>query len=369
MNVPIRALILALAAVFTISVCERAGAQDKNFIVVIDPGHGGKDPGAVYGKSVYEKDINLAVALRLGELIDEGMPDAKVVYTRSGDTYPTLKERGDIANKAAADIFLSIHSDASDKPSAKGSSTWIMGVDEEKNEANLELAMRENKVIMLEEGYKETYMGFDPSSAESYIVFQLMQSAHFDSSLRMAEIIQKHYASSTAMVSRGARQNILMVLWNTTMPSVLTELGFISNAEDRGYMTSSKGQDKLARALYDALCEYRGPTGQVATGSGTGVSASGAKTSVATKTSTEPINKPSARPVTKFYIQLVASRTKIPSNSSEFGPYRGKVVERSVDGWYKYSLGPFEVEADAKAKQTEVRNTKFKEAFITKITE
>ena len=411
MNVHARVLSLALTAIFAFSHIENTHAQNKIFTIVIDPGHGGNDPGAVSGK-LLEKELNLAVAKKFGELISDGMPDVKVIYTRTGDTYPGLAERGAMANKANADLFFSIHTNAHENSAANGTSTYIMGMS--KNNENLAEAMRENEVIKYEDDYSETYDGFDPMSAESYIMFNLMQYAHFDRSLQLARIVQKHYTKNTSMRDRGAAQGPYLVLWKTAMPSVLTEIGFISNEADRKYIFSTAGQTAVAHALYDAFREYKTAVtthhqaaaktaaAQITTPSVAETAAAPSRernqatstaTPVITSTKEEnnyqlPPSQDASASLTadgrhsageprisdarlsisnfQFYVQLAASRTKIAPNDAQWGEYRGKVVERVIDGWYKYSLGPFETKAEAAAKQGEVRKTKFKDAFITK---
>lgn len=347
--------------------CENSQAQNKNhseaFTVVIDAGHGGKDAGAVYG-GVLEKNVNLAVALKFGKLISDNCSDVKVIYTRKTDVFLGLDERGGIANKANASLFISLHADAVDKkPSVNGASTYIMGMD--KTENNLREAMRENAVMKYEDDYTEKYEGFDPTSAESYIIFNLMQYAYFDRSLQLARIIQRHYCKNTTFTDRGAKQGPFYVLWKPAMPSVLTEMGFVSNESDRKYMTSEKGQNAIAKSLFNAFVEYReladkkisdiapadpadatqaqaapghdeqrpAPTGQIASGVG-------------------------------FYVQLCASRTSISGNDGRFGQYRGKVVEKKTDGWYKYYIGSYEKLEDAVAVRDQVKRGDFRDAFV-----
>ncbi len=352
MNIPTRFLSLVLTAIFAFSIYGNAASPDKKFTIVIDPGHGGRDPGAVNGK-LLEKDLNLAVALSFGRLITKDMPDVRVLYTRSDDRFVALAERGALANRQEADLFISIHMDSFTNSSANGSSTWVMGM--ETSEANLAEAMRENEVIKYESDYSETYQGFDPSSAESYIIFSLMQYAHFDSSLQFARIIQKHYTANTPVRNRGAAQKPLLVLWKTTMPSVLTEVGFMSNEADRRFISSSAGQAKVARALYDALGEYRRSipetiTAPVPTASDSGKSTTPEATGAADSSA--------------FYVQLTATRTRMKTSDRSFGEYRGAVVEKESGGWYKYSLGPYSTLKEAEKARDKARKGKFKDAFI-----
>jgi N-acetylmuramoyl-L-alanine amidase len=197
----------------------------KQFTVVLDPGHGGKDPGAV-GKTGQEKTINLNVALAVGKLISEKYPDVKIVYTRTTDKYVTLQERPNIANEADGDLFISIHTNASESPNAYGAETFTLGLS--KSQANFEVAKRENSVLLLEDGNKETYQGFDPTSPESYIMFEFMQSKYVDQSVEIAYYIQQEFVE-IKRPDRGVRQAIFWVLHQVKMPSILVELGFITN--------------------------------------------------------------------------------------------------------------------------------------------
>jgi N-acetylmuramoyl-L-alanine amidase len=341
--------------------------------VVIDPGHGGTDPGAVYG-GVKEKDINLKVALKLGNLIAEGCADVKVVYTRDKDVAVGLAERGNIANKAAANLFISIHSDAAENKSARGSTTFIMGMD--KQDKNLAEAMRENAVMKYEDDYTEKYEGFDPTSAESYIIFSLMQHADFDQSLLLAQTIQKHYKTDTAMADRGSKQGPFYVLWKPAMPRVLTEMGFLSNETDRKYLNSEKGQNAMAKALYTAFVEYKQAVEKSwhGTTEATLPAEKAEPQSVVTLAPTPPPAEtkpaPAEKPQVKtsaevgFYVQLCASRTQIPTNDSRFGKHSGKIVEKYIDGWYKYYLGGYQKLTEAVATRDEVKKGSFKEAFV-----
>jgi N-acetylmuramoyl-L-alanine amidase len=250
----VRALLISLTALFASLICDQAAAQHKNFIIMLDPGHGGTDAGAVRGRYL-EKNLNLEIALTLGALIEREMPDVEVLYTRTTDVNVGLADRGERANRAGADLFLSIHTNANDKNSPNGSETYVMGMD--KNEENLEVAKRENEVIKYEVDYRETYAGFDENSAEMSIIFGMMQYAHFESSLSFARLIQREYATNLPLRNRGAKQNIFAVLWRATMPRVLTEIGFISNEEDRKFIFSEDGKAKIVLSLFYAFREYK----------------------------------------------------------------------------------------------------------------
>jgi len=201
-------------------------AVAKEFVVVIDPGHGGNDPGAV-GKISKEKDINLKVALKLGSLIRNNCKDVKVIYTRNKDVFVNLNRRAEIANNAKADLFISIHTNAlANNKTIKGASTWTLGL--AKSEANLSVAKRENSVILYEDDYKTRYAGFDPNSSESYIIFEFMQDKYMSQSVHFASIMQQHFKTTCRRIDRGVHQAGFLVLKASAMPSVLVELGFIS---------------------------------------------------------------------------------------------------------------------------------------------
>ena len=225
----------------------------KQFTVVLDPGHGGKDPGAI-GKNGQEKTINLNVALAVGELISTKYPDVKVVYTRKTDKYVTLQDRPNIANDADGDLFISIHTNASESPNAYGAETFTLGLS--KSQANFEVAKRENSVLLLEEGNKETYQGFDPTSPESYIMFEFMQSKYVDQSVEIAYYIQKEFVE-IKRPDRGVRQAIFWVLHQVKMPSILVELGFITNPNEEKFLFSTEGQNKMANCIFTAFEKYK----------------------------------------------------------------------------------------------------------------
>ena len=229
-------------------------ARDKTFTVVIDAGHGGRDPGA-RGTIIDEKVINLSVALKLGEKISVNHDDVKVIYTRTADRFIELDERANIANRNKADLFISIHTNSVKKGSTvRGTETYTLGL--ARTDENLEVAMRENSAILLEDNYLQKYEGFDPNSSESYIIFEFMQNKHMEQSIGLASEIQKCFTSANRG-DRGVRQAGFLVLRKTSMPSVLVELGYISNREEERFMKSSDGQNKLADALCDAFTKYK----------------------------------------------------------------------------------------------------------------
>lgn len=228
-------------------------AEDQ-WVVVIDAGHGGKDPGAVGAKGK-EKHINLAVALKTGKYISDNMKDVKVVYTRDDDTFIGLAERAEVANKNKADIFISIHSNAISDKRFTGAETYVLG--QSMDDANLQVAMKENAVITFEQDYQTKYEGYDPSSVESFIIFSLMQNTYLKQSTEFATLIQNQFRDRVGRKDRGVRQAGFVVLWRTTMPSVLVELGFMTNAEEEKFLMSEQGQDYLASAIYRAFRDYK----------------------------------------------------------------------------------------------------------------
>jgi N-acetylmuramoyl-L-alanine amidase len=229
-------------------------AQDARFTVVLDAGHGGHDPGAMSSSS-REKDINLAVVLDLGSIIEQKFKDVKVVYTRKTDRYLTLQERADVVNDHHADLFICIHTNASPSPAAYGAETFTLGL--AKTKANLDVAMRENSVILLEEDYRTKYKGFDPKSIDSYIMFEFMQDKYIDRSVEFSSIIQKQFVNYCQRVDRGVRQAGFWVLHRSACPSVLVELGFISNQAEERYLTSERGQKEMATAIFNAFVDYK----------------------------------------------------------------------------------------------------------------
>ncbi len=227
----------------------------KTFTLVIDPGHGGHDSGAV-GKLTKEKTINLNVALALGKLVEDHCPDVKIVYTRKTDVFIPLQQRATIANNAKADLFISIHTNALPEGRiAYGAETYTLGM--ARANENLEVAKRENSVILYEQDYKHTYSGFDPRSSESYIIFELMQDQHMKQSVSLAGKIQHQYVNHAKRRNKGVHQAGFLVLRATSMPSVLTELGFISTPEEEQYLHSAEGVRQMAQSIFNGFVNYK----------------------------------------------------------------------------------------------------------------
>ena len=222
--------------------------------IVLDPGHGGDKPGAK-GRISLEKDINLAVSLKLGKIINENLPDVNVVYTRKTDKDVDLIKRSQIANREKADIFISIHCNAAKNHEATGTETFVMGL--AKTQENIEAAKKENADILTEANYAENYDGFNPNSPEANIFFALYQNAYLEQSLLLADKMQKQYTFNTNLLSRGVKQAPYLVLYKTSVPAVLTEIGFISNAREEKYLNTQLGQYKIAASIFQAIFQYK----------------------------------------------------------------------------------------------------------------
>jgi N-acetylmuramoyl-L-alanine amidase len=247
-------LLLTLTNFIPTLVFSQGDGKMKIRTLVIDPGHGGSDPGAV-GKFSKEKDITLAVSLKFGELIERNYPNIKVIYTRKDDRFLELYKRADIANKNNADLFVCVHVNASTSSQPFGAETFVMGTD--KSGANMQVAKLENSVILKEDNYLEKYEGYDPNDPETHIIFSLYQNANLSQSLLFAQSLQDKFTKSLKRFDRGVKQAGFLVLWRTTMPAVLVELGFISNPEEEKYLNSAEGQEELAIAMFEAFVNYK----------------------------------------------------------------------------------------------------------------
>ena len=228
--------------------------NNKSFVLVIDPGHGGKDPGAV-SKDIREKDVVLGVGLKLGKYMNENFPDVKVIFTRNTDVFIPLIDRSRIANKNKADLFISIHANFCGTPAIRGTETYFLG--EARTGDNLDVAKKENSVIQLEDNYKITYEGFDPNSSESYIMFSTIQSDYLKQSLSFAWDIQRQFQSRINSSNRGPKQAGFLVLRMSSMPSVLVETGFISNPAEATYLKSEEGQQNIAMSIINAFRKFK----------------------------------------------------------------------------------------------------------------
>lgn len=235
-------------------VTAQADARGKDFVLVIDAGHGGHDAGAC-GSFSKEKDINLKVALEVGRLVQNNCPEVKVVYTRKTDVFVPLQRRADIANRNKANLFISIHTNSLPEGKiAYGAETYTLGM--ARADANLEVAKRENSVIVYEKNYQQTYKGFDPNKTESYIIFELMQDRYMKESVELARYIQQQYVNTAGRKNKGVHQAGFLVLRNTSMPAVLTELGFISTPAEERFLNTKEGVKKLGRSIYNGFKTY-----------------------------------------------------------------------------------------------------------------
>ena len=253
LRISLRLLLAALIFLIGTDFAQAAGRK-TDFVLVIDPGHGGHDAGAS-GNFSKEKDINLDVALEFGRLVQANCPRVKVIYTRRTDVFIPLQTRADIANRNKADLFISVHTNS--LPGGKiayGAETYTLGM--ARAEANLEVAKRENSVIVYEKNYQQTYAGFDPNKTESYIIFELLQDKHMKQSVELARAIQQQYVSYAGRKNKGVHQAGFLVLRQTSMPAVLTELGFISTPAEERFLNSRNGIKKMGRSLYNGFRTY-----------------------------------------------------------------------------------------------------------------
>ena len=341
----------------------------NDFVLVIDPGHGGKDAGAL-GKKGKEKDINLAVSMLAGQYIAEAHPDVKIVYTRTKDVFIGLDERADIANRANANLFMSIHTNAVKKRShIKGAEVYTFGVT--RIAENLEVAKRENSVIMLEDNYQQKYAGFDPNSSESYIIFEFMVNLYAEQSINFASMVQNELVKTAKRGDRGVKQAGYLVLRKSTMPRILIELDFISNSEAENYLLSPVGQTNLARSISNAFTKYKNEFDRLETGS-TKVSPeqqqqkifSDKKYRATQKNSLTEQPEKQVQPVSSgkvYKIQILASDKKLSDKSPELKGYK---VDYYVEGkYYKYTYGESENWNEINNLRKKIAKD-FKNAFI-----
>jgi N-acetylmuramoyl-L-alanine amidase len=353
---------------------------------VIDPGHGGHDPGAV-GKISKEKNINLNVALKLGNMIKKNCDDVKVIFTRTKDVFIPLNRRAEIANNAKADLFISIHTNAlANNRTAKGASTWTLGL--AKSDANLAVAQRENSVILYESDYKTRYAGFNPNSAESYIIFEFMQDKYMEQSVHLASLVQKQFRHTCKRVDRGVHQAGFLVLKASAMPSILVELGFISTPEEERYLNSEEGTGTLAKGIYRAFLTYKKEHEIRLTGVSRTIIPDDEEMSenelAATqpkeeKTDSAPVQtelvaqaKPQQRPITvesatnsgeiTFKIQILTSSSPLTKNDKRLKGLKD-VDYYKEKGLYKYTYGA-STDYNKVLRSKRAITDKFKDAFI-----
>ena len=327
--------------------------------IVIDPGHGGKDSGTLGTKrfKIYEKHVALAVSLKLGNYIAEEFPDVKIIYTRDTDVFLELNERTEIANKSNADLFISIHCDGFTNPKPSGASVFVMGMS--KLKANMDVAMRENSAIYLEDNYQQKYDGFDPKSAESYIVFSLMQNTYLNQSLQIAEEVESEFSNRANRKSRGVKQAPFYVISRTNMPSILVECGFLTNPKEEEFLHSDLGQDYIASAIFRAFRSYKQNI----------------------EISAAAVNEKSIDVVDTLKKEIVAHKTnKIKNdlnllykiqigtflrsmlNNKQFTDLN--VEEEKINGTFKYFVDAGNSKIEADRLKINLRNLGFKGAFI-----
>ena len=314
--------------------------EAKDFVLVIDAGHGGNDPGAV-GKISKEKDINLKVALKVGKLIEDNCKDVKVIYTRKRDVFVTLNRRAQIANEAKADLFISIHTNAVAKnKTVKGTSTWTLGL--AKSDDNLEVAKRENAVILYEDDYQTHYEGFNPNSAESYIIFEFMQDQYMSQSVRLASLVQNEFKQTGRRIDRGVHQAGFLVLKASAMPSILVELGFISTPEEERYLNTENGVNTLSKSIYQAFLTYKNEQSVALANEETPTTKPAKKQESKQQTTTAP-KKEKAKAAnnnneTVFKLQLFSTSKPLDKNDKRLKGLKN-VSYYQEGGLYKYTCG------------------------------
>lgn len=369
-------LFIATSLLLAFSLFPQMHAAENRFTVVIDAGHGGHDPGAI-GKRGKEKNINLSVALKLGKLIKQNCPDTRVVYTREKDVFIPLHRRAEIANDAKANLFISIHTNsvASRNSRVSGTETYTLGL--HRTQENLEVAKKENAVILIEDDYKQRYAGFNPNSSESYIIFEFLQDKNMAQSVNFATKVQRCFRNANR-TDKGVHQAGFLVLRATSMPSVLIELGYITNPTEEAYLMSDRGSSTLAKSIYQAFLNYKGgkvSTTQTADETDTvSTLAEVEETTASPQPQTPAVRKQktastqdsapasvSGKPV--FKIQILTSSRKLSSNSKQFKGLT-PVDSYEENGIIKYTYG-----ADTnynkilRLKRNKV-DSKFKDAFI-----
>jgi len=346
--------------------CGNLFSQNGTYIrtVVIDAGHGGKDPGAL-GKHSREKDITLKVALKLGNYIKKNLPDVKVIYTRKSDKFVELKKRGEIANKNNADVFISIHCNANKVTSLYGAETYVLGSDPKRTNRNMKVAMLENAAILLEENPEENYNGFNPNSPQSYIIFSLKQNAYKEEkSLELAEKIQKQFKERVGRKDRSVHQAGFLVLAGTYMPSVLVELGYLTNPKEEKFLLSEKGEVYLASAIYRAFKEYKREfekenkayeyRKKIVQKENENVNLKKTDKGKKMRDDTHAV---------EYRVQFYTNTKKIPLTSPRFSKLKD-VDYYFHNGLYKYTAGHFYNKQDAVKLKNTIRGLGFKDAFV-----
>ena len=356
-------IIILLCCLWLVFPLVGAQAESRDFIVVIDPGHGGRDPGAI-GKRGKEKNINLNVALKLGKLIKNNCKDVSIVYTRDKDTFVGLDRRAQIANDAKANLFISIHTNSVARGrTVRGTETYTLGL--HRTEDNLEVAKKENAVILIENDYEQRYAGFNPNSSESYIIFEFLQDKNMEKSVQLATLIQRQFKNTAKRIDKGVHQAGFLVLRETTMPGVLVELGYISTPDEERYLLTESGTDALAKSIYRAFIKYKEQNGSPIARRNEPPT-----NPVTPKVSSQTEKKPSdtlqkqikkeEKPI--FKIQILTSDRKLSTNNKQFKGL-SPISYYQEKGIYKYTYG--ESSDYNKVLRTKRQiETKFKGAFI-----
>jgi len=352
-------IFILLCAIWSAFPSATLQAQGNDFTVVIDPGHGGRDPGAI-GRRGKEKDINLSVALKLGKLIQTNCKDVRIVYTRQKDVFVGLDRRAQIANNAKADLFISIHTNSVAKGrTVRGTETYTLGL--HRTDDNLEVAKKENSVILIESDYEQRYAGFNPNSSESYIIFEFLQDKNMEKSVDFATLIQRQFKNTAKRIDKGVHQAGFLVLRETTMPGVLVELGYISTPDEERYLLTEAGTDALAKSIYRAFISYKEQHDSH--------SARSKETAPAPKTATKSASQPASKaPATSakgkpvFKIQILASEKKLNAGNKQFKGL-SPVNYYQEKGLYKYTYGESTDYNKVLRTKRQIAN-KFKGAFI-----
>jgi N-acetylmuramoyl-L-alanine amidase len=358
----------------------QTSADYKFKTIVLDAGHGGHDTGC-RGAYSYEKDVTLAIIKKLGELIKKAYPDIKVIYTRETDTFVELYERANIANRNHADLFISIHCNATKSLTAYGTETWLMGL--HKSEGNLDVSRRENDVILLEENYEAHYDGFDPNSPEGYIILSMNQNAHINQSINLASKVENEFSKDNRQ-SRGVKQAGFLVLWRTTMPSILIETGFLTNRQEEKYLTSESGRNEIAQSVLKAIVEYKaevegdfsqlklvrdeenGDNNLIADTSGKIYVKQAEHLDSVNKTiekgSNDSISKTNAGTI--FKVQITASENLISIKDPRFGGIQDITIDKNDKGINRYVIGNYSSFQDCQNRLAVLRKKGYKDAFI-----
>jgi N-acetylmuramoyl-L-alanine amidase len=345
-----------------------AEPPSKKFVVVIDAGHGAHDAGAVNRRlKIKEKDINLKTALKLGEMIEKNCPDVKVVYTRKKDVFVELHRRAQIANNAKADLFISIHTNSVAKGTVRGAETYTLGM--ARAEENLAEAKRENEVILLESNYQTTYKGFNPNSSESYIIFEFMQDANMSQSVSFAKKVQSQFRNNSKRIDKGVKQAGFLVLRETSMPSVLIELGFISTDDEAQYLISEKGSSSMAQSIYRAFVSYKNGRSNEHSPATPAVvepepepEPEPSQPEVEKPATPAPATAPATQEAPVFKIQILTSDRPLKNGDARFKGLKN--IENYKEGnIYKYTYAASTNYNEVLRKKKEI-TSKFKDCFI-----